>query len=624
MKFKKFIIPTLLSSMLLTSCQSGDKSKVEFSFSYKEEDYTSISYYTDSYFSNSSLNYNSSLATTSLAFAMASFASNAKNINSTYRYKNADHFLKSADFTNIDVNEDFKKEPSTDTFGVIFGTKKIDDYTLIAVGTRGGNYTTEWASNFTLGDRSIYKGHQGFYEASTNYLNSLEDYINKYNIEGKVKLWTVGYSRGGATNNLAVGRIDQKINNKEVLFNGKISLNKEDIYCYCFEPPMGASFLEDISPRSEIYSNIFNIVNPNDLVTKIAPKEFRFTRYGIDYYLPDKIRNINYNELIKGVISNYKKVGDYAVLGEYTIDDFKLSSISKAVEQDGKISCIYKNKFNYTLGLFDEEFFTSFVNDGVHTLDNYLENFQGGLRNIFKIIYKDGNIKTSMMTIGTYFVKYLLNSSDVDLLINTLLKDPTQFAKDITVLIHRVLKDLGINVEQSELYNTLKNLIAAFVNVSLKNIDTFFTLINVDTIKTIALAHYPEICLSHLTNQDKNFTSNISTYNTDGSYYYLEVNGVNSSTNIEILDNNNNTVAKIENGNFIVASNTLTCGTTISDTYYAYFPVEESYNLKISNAKSYSLTYFDQRYENLVEYKKSDNIGSNIIDIKTTTYPERG
>ena len=223
-----------------------------------------------------------------------------------------------------------------------------------------------------------------------------------------------------------------------------------------------------------------------------------------------------------------------------------------------------------------------------------------------------------------YFISFHLNSSDVDLLINTLLKDPTQFAKDITVLIHRVLKDLGINVEQSELYNTLKNLIGAFVNVSLKNIDTFFTLINVDTIKTIALAHYPEICLSHLTNQDKNFTSNISTYNTDGSYYYLEVNGVNSSTNIEILDNNNNTVAKIENGNFIVTSNTLTSGTTISDTYYAYFPVEESYNLKISNAKSYSLTYFDQRYENLVDYKKSDNIGSNIIDIKTTTYPERG
>ncbi len=625
MKFKKFIIPTLLSTLLLTSCNSSSLTKITFSFPYnKEADYTATSYYTDSYFDSVSTTYNSSLATTSLTFAMSSFASNVDKQNTTYRHRNADYFLKSANFTNIDINDDYKKNPSTDTFGVVFGSKKIDDYTLIAVGTRGGNYEMEWASNFTLGDRSIYKGHQGFYNSSTIYLNSLEDYINKYNIEGKIKLWTVGYSRGGATNNLAIGRIDQKINNKETLFNGKATLNKEDIYCYCFEPPMGASFLEDISPRSEIYSNIFNIVNPNDLVPKIAPKEFHFTRYGIDYFLPDKIRNLNYNELIKNVITSYQKMSDFKVLGEYVIDDFELSSLSKGIEENDKISYIYSNKFNYTLGLFDEEFLTSFVNDGVYTLENYCDNFQGGLRNLFEILYKEGNFKTSAMTIGTYFVKYLLNSSDVDLLINTLLNDPIQFTKDFTVLINRVLKDLNINIDPNELYSIISNLLIAAAKVFIKNLDSFFTLINTSNVKAIALAHYPEVTLSHLMNQDVNYTSSIKSYNADGSYYYLEIKGLNASTNIEILDSKDNIVFKLENGYFDTSLNSLTSGTKSVNTFYAYIPVEESYNIKISNATSYQLSYSDQRYENLIDYKKDDNISNNIINLKTTTYPEKG
>ncbi len=625
MKFKKSTIPTLLGTLLLTSCYSSELTEINFSFPYnKEGDYSGISYYSDSYFNNPSTTYNSSLATTSLTFAMASFASNIDKTDTTYRYRNADYFLKSINFTNFDVNDDYKKNPMTDTFGVVMATKKVKDYTIIAVGTRGGNYEMEWASNFTLGDGSIYKGHQGFYEASTIYLNSLEDYINKYNIEGKIKLWSVGYSRGGACNNIAIGRIDQKINNNETLFNGKIKLNKEDIYCYCFEPPMGASFLDDISPRSEIYSNIFNIVNPNDLVPKVAPKEFHFTRFGIDYYLPDKIRNRNYEELVKNVITNYQKMSDYSLLGEYTIDNFTLSSLSKGVETDGKISYFGKNKFNYTLGLFDEELLTSLVNDGFKTLDNYCEKYQGGIRHLYELLYKENSIKTSIMTIGTYFVKYLLNSSDVDLLINTLLNDPTQFAKDLIVLINRVFKDLEINIDPSELYSVINDLLVVFAKVLFKNIDSFFTLINIDNVKSIALAHYPEVTLSHLMNQDKNYTKNILSYNTDGSYYYLEIKGLTTFTNIEILDSNNNTVSKLEKGYFETSLNTLTSGTKTDGTYYVYIPVEDIYNIKISNATSYSLSYFDQRYENLIQYKSNDSIGTNIIDFKTTTYPERG
>ncbi len=623
MKFKKAYITVLLSTLLLTSCNSNNK-QITFYFSCnKEADYSATCYYTDSYFDTPSTTYNSSLSTTSLAFAMSAFASNVDKQNQEYRYRNADNFLKSYNFKEIDVNEDYKKKTDTDTFGVVFGNKKINDYTLIAIGARGGNYEMEWASNFTLGDGSIYEGHLGFYNSSNIYLNALNDYISKYNIEGKVKLWAVGYSRGGAVSNLSMGRIDKKIYKNETLFNDKISLKKEDIYCYCFEAPMGASFFEDISPRSEIYSNIFNIVNPNDLVPKIAPKEFRFTRYGIDYFLPDKILNLNYNSLVDNVISNYKKMSDYSVLGDYTIDDFTLSSASKGKEDDNKISYIYNNKFNYTLGLFEQELLTSFVKDGVYSLENYVDNFQEGLRNIYKMLYKDGNFKSSAMTIGTYFVKYLISSSDIDMLINTLLHDPLQFTKDFTVLLNNVLKDLEISVDPQELYKIIKEILLAFAKVCISHIDIFFTLLNTSNIKSIALAHYPEVTLSHLMNQDLNYVSKVESYNHDGSYYYLEINNLSSDSSIEILNENNESVLKLENGYIDATSTTLPFGNKGAESLYAYLPVEAPYKIIISNCSSYSLSYFDQRYENLIEYKKEENIDNKIIEFVTTTYPEK-
>ena len=623
MKFKKFFITALLSTLLITSCNSNN-TEITFYFSCnKENDYSSTCFYNDSYFNAPSTTYNPSLSTTSLAFAMSSFASNVDKQNQEYRYRNADNFLKSCNFEDIDVNEDYKKKMGTDTFGVIFGNKKINDYTLIAIGARGGNYEMEWASNFTLGDGSIYPGHLGFYNSSNIYLNALNDYISKYNIEGKIKLWAVGYSRGGAVSNLSIGRIDQKINKNEILFNHKISLKKDDIYCYCFEPPMGASFLEDISPRNEIYSNIFNIVNPNDLVPKIAPKEFHFTRYGIDYFLPDKILNLDYNSLVDNVISNYKKMSDYSVLGEYTIDDFSLSSMSKGKEVDNKVSYIYNNKFNYTLGLFEQELLTYFVKDAVYTLENYVDNLQEGLRGIYKILYKDGNFKSSAMTIGTYFVKYLIGSSDIDLLINTLLHDPLQFTKDFTVLLNNVLKDLEISIDSQELYKIIKEILLAFAKVCISHIDVFFTLLNTSNIKSIALAHYPEVTLSHLMNQDSNYASNVQSYNHDGSYYYLEINKLNPNSSIEILNENNEHVLKLENGYIDTSSTSLLSGNKSTESLYAYLPVEASYKIIISNCSSYTLSYFDQRYENLVVSKKEENIDNEIIEFTTTTYPEK-
>lgn len=627
MKIKKNLVLIILSCTLLTSCNPTSGNKIQFSYPQSTaNDYLGTCFYDDSYFEQDSTIYNNSLSTCSIAFAMASFASNSNKDNVSYRYNNCQAFLQNTGFSNIDVNKDYKIKAESDTLGVIFGSKKIGNTTLIAAGIRGGNYEMEWASNVTLGDGEEIKQHLGFYQASSIYLTSLEEYISKYSITGDVKLWSVGYSRGGACNNLAVGRLDQMINNNEKIFDGKINLKKENIYCYCFENPMGASFKEEISPKSEIYSNIHNIINFNDPVSKVAmdPKDkktkFRFTRYGVDYYLPDSIRNVNYDNIISKVTEFYNDMDNHVSLGDYYISSFSMSGASSSNENSSlNISENTSSRVNWTSGLFLEEFISYLTVLGVKDLTNYVNNFQSGLREIFEIVYKNGSPKFSLMTLGVDFTKYLLNSSNVDIMINNLLHDPQTFIDDFLVLLKTVLADLELDISPSELINSLKSLIEALVQVFANHIEIFFTFLNLDNIRAIISGHFPELCFAHLMSQDKNYGTPIQEYNSDGSYYYLFVPNVDENSYIEIDDESGNMVAKLENG--VLSKDGKLSYACLESNFIGYIPVEKSYNITIKNASYYNLSYFDQTQEDLVKYKSS-NI-EDQVNIQTETYPTK-
>ncbi len=618
---KKIRVICIVFFFSLSSCKTSSNGKTSFRYAQgSSNDYDGTAFYDDSYFDGDSTIYDSSLATCSLSFAMASFASNTDKENEKHRYQNGEAFLSSCGFSKIDANKYYKMKSTTDSLGVLFGSKKIGDVTLIAAGIRGGNYEMEWASNLTVGDGKNIKQHQGFYEASTIYLESLEEYILNYSITGEIKLWTVGYSRGGATNNLSIGRIDQKIAKKETLFQGKASLKKENIYCYCFETPMGASFEEEISPRDDIYSNIFNIINSNDPVPKVAMKELSFTRYGIDYFLPDSIRNVSFSKMIAKVKEYYSAMDNHAVLGDYHIENFKMSGSYQ--EDDNEVLLSYKKAWlNYPSGLFLDEFISALTLIGVQTRENYVEHFQIGLRDLLNIVYKNGAPKFSFMTLGVSFTKYLLNSSNVDILINNLLHDPLSFVNEFIVLSNRVLRDLGMDIDAKQLRDGLLSLIGALASTFFANLSYFFTLISSDNIKAIISGHYPELCLAHLMAQDKNYTSNPISYNSDGSYYYLEVNDLKDDSFIEVKDEKGNLEFTISNHS-IKNLSTLPMGFN-SDTFFLYLPVEQSYSISIKNASSYSLSYFDQRKENLTPYEEKVIQEGEDVNLKTETYPEK-
>lgn len=62
---------------------------------------------------------------------------------------------------------------------------------------------------------------------------------------------------------------DGSIENSEPILPSQVSLKKEDLYSYCFEPPRGV--IESAFQKDIHYDNIYNIINFNDVVPPLSP-----------------------------------------------------------------------------------------------------------------------------------------------------------------------------------------------------------------------------------------------------------------------------------------------------------------------------------------------------------------
>ena len=303
-------------------------------YTYEKDDI----YYSDGYFAHPSTQYDEHLA--SLSILMTKFSMNPwgpDNKGDINWFKNQSNrvkgFLEKIGFENFEANRDYKTQTGFDTIGLAAAKKTVGDYTLISVAVRSGGYYSEWANNVYLGDgsRSDYM-HEGWYNAAGKLLSFVNGYIGDYNITGKVKLWMAGFSRGGAVTNLAAGLLDNKLDNLSYYFpNRNISLAHDDIYAYTFEAPQGANINSKTvkDPHDSLYNNIFNIVNPNDLVTKVAMSAWGFTRFGIDKFITTKFydsTNFTNNRAIFKKI--YATAAEAKNVNAYAADNFTMKGIT--------------------------------------------------------------------------------------------------------------------------------------------------------------------------------------------------------------------------------------------------------------------------------------------------------
>ena len=257
---------------------------------------TSVYFYSDGYFEDAPETYNPSLSAMSLTLAMACFNTKRTNFDLAMPqgeysnlFRNVKVLISDIGISDKDiyVNDSFEIRPTEYTIGMAMGAKEIEldgeDFILVPIAIRGGDYETEWASNVTLGASGEA---EGFSSASYKVLEQVEEYAKSNTSfdlstalkNGKVKFWLVGYSRGGAVANLCAKRLTDTY--------GEAG---NSIYAYTFEAPncgMDAFELNEAWTYDGIYSNIHNVINPCDLVTLIPPKEMGFKRYGVDHYNP--------------------------------------------------------------------------------------------------------------------------------------------------------------------------------------------------------------------------------------------------------------------------------------------------------------------------------------------------
>ena len=248
--------------------------------------------YDESWFENSASKYQHDLARMSLRMTMTGMT--RRDFDDATNTSHVEDLLTKLEFSDLLLNF---PQPEMNTIGYCIGSKNLQSssgevYSLVAVVMRSSGYQDEWGGNLTIG---LSGNHAGFQLAADQTVSAIRSYIGELTDRGrltnKIKIWISGYSRGAAAANLAAASLNEQF-------------GKENVFAYCFECPQGAVGSD---AGGERYSNIFCIVNPIDLVPKLAMSVWGFTRYGRTFYLPAASNTANYCQLKAKMIKEYAK-----------------------------------------------------------------------------------------------------------------------------------------------------------------------------------------------------------------------------------------------------------------------------------------------------------------------------
>ncbi|MDR2832382.1 MAG: VWA domain-containing protein [Streptococcaceae bacterium] len=493
--------------------ENGDEF-ISGSFSYgqsveidgKKRDAQSNFYYSDNYFEEDAYAhqtgvepFNPSFATMSLNLQFSSWASKSEK-DYAKKSKNSQDLFEKIGFEHFQTNEGFQTKPTKDSIGVVVAQKKInlvdEEYTVVALSVRGGGYEAEWASNLTLGMKGE---HAGFKNASRQVLTFLEQYLKNTKVSGKMKLWLTGFSRGGAVANLAGGAINQG----QMTFPENIQFEPKNMYVFCFEPPAGT--LIEFQPKTAIHNNILNIINPYDIVTKVAPsvEPFGFVTYGRNYELPvkEKMTEAQYNYLRDKMYNQYLQLETSKI---YQIDSFQMKKIrfanGRIVE---KIFIVDDVDSGFNLLNFVDEIVSDITLNVFENRQEYADNFEGNLRELMSIL----NDSNDSINFSSFFEVVLdnLNKAIAEKITNGFqLTNNVLELLDIENIILKSAEELFADYKLSNKTMVIQTLTKLTFKTLVKN-DLNMLLTLLFNKEIILQAHSPELCLSWLRSKDVNY-----------------------------------------------------------------------------------------------------------------------
>lgn len=494
---KKRIISLLLCLVLIVSlvpaaaaADTGDTRTVTVRYASghgeNDHDYEATFTYSDELFTKSGYTYRQDLAEMSLGLAFAAFSSKDSQYSDNYATGNR-NFVSMAEqcgFENIQSNKWMFQPAETDSIGINCASKTIRDnggsYTLIAVGVRGNNYHAEWGGNVRL---DATGEHKGFALGRDQALDYLRSYIADTGISGRVKIWIAGYSRSAAVANMVSGALD----NGYSLGEG-VSLSPHDLYCYCYEPPMGTTKNQ---VQGRLYDNIQNIVNANDVVTYVPFDSWDFARYGVDHVVPTKGDDNYLNYKAKMLREFYQIPNNGGNI--YWPDHFQAWGIDPKDITSGDLGKIFK--VNMTQKEFYADLSEAITTCLVSSRADYAENMQDFLIALLGDIFGKADRDTSAVAM-TFAKKLQDNWQKIfySLTIPGMIKNGTA-VRLITGYLVEALQENGIVTYDLEgIEAAVAMLVPRLSKMALKYPGTTMTLLA--NLVVIMSAHFGESCLA--------------------------------------------------------------------------------------------------------------------------------
>ena len=246
--------------------------------------------YSDRWFLQDATEYSHPLARLSMGVAVASFRWDFADDPESYA--DIARFFRDMGFDHISLS-DYDKHPSLFTIASCIASKKIvteeESFTLVAVAVCGGNYSSEWASNLTVGDG---ERHMGFDTAAELVEDRVAGYLAREKLLGQdIKLWISGFSRAAAVANIVGADLT------DMAF-----CPAEDVFVYTFATPRVT--------RGDTgdYRNIFNIIGKQDAIPRFSPDDWGYARYGRELYTPSRETDSDYPERAARAAAEFEKL----------------------------------------------------------------------------------------------------------------------------------------------------------------------------------------------------------------------------------------------------------------------------------------------------------------------------
>lgn len=128
--------------------------------------------------------------------------------------------------------------------------------------------------------------HRGYSRACAEICGQLERWVSASLEAGsEVSVLLTGHSRGGAIANLVAAELDDAAARSSKSASDRLSAlsRVSAVYAYAFASPATTT---SASAQDACYGNIFNIVNPSDIMPYLPLRSWGYDRYGRNLYLP--------------------------------------------------------------------------------------------------------------------------------------------------------------------------------------------------------------------------------------------------------------------------------------------------------------------------------------------------